>query len=263
MSKAFHMEKSSLSDRHQVTALSRGLDILRCFNLPGVELSVSALARMAGLSQPTTWRLCQTLLNSGFLVRAPAGAGLRIGAPVLTLGYAAIQGMGLPEIALPYMNEITQQTKASTTLSARHDIEMISVQRINGEFVIPNEPIGWRSLLTSVPSGLAVLAALSEPNRTQALRQIEAREPSAWSRRAMRVENAITEYQKYGWVIHDSMMDGRYAAIAVPLLATAPENPQAWALSCGGLASFLDTTTLRRNGELLLRIKSLLQPAVM
>ena len=250
------------SDRQFVTALARGLDILRCFETPGAELSVSELARRVGVTQPTAWRLCHTLLARGYLVRAPNSANLRVGAPVLALGYAAIRGMRFPPIALPYMRQITELTKATTTLSQLQGLEMISVEYCLGEFVLPNQTVGWRRPVTAVPSGLAVLAALPDAKRQELLHGLARADTKAWPRRAARVERARQEYARDGFVIVDTMIDSQYAAVAVPLIALEDDAMTAWAMSAGGLATRWDQANLHRAGWELLRVAALLRPAL-
>jgi len=247
-------------DRQFVTALARGLDILRCFDRPGVELSVSDIARRVGLSQPTAWRLCHTLAGCGYLIRS-SGSLLRVGAPVLALGYAALQGMSLPALALPYMREITARTRATTTLSLHEDVEMISVECCLGEFVLPNQTVGWRRPLTAVPSGLAALAAMPASERQELLARIRDMDPKAWARRAKRVERACADYVRDGFVIRDDMVDGQYAAVAVPILGEQ-DGTRVWALSCGGLASRWNRKGLREVGAGLRRVRELLEPAL-
>jgi DNA-binding IclR family transcriptional regulator len=263
------MSKSSLraaeiaendGDRNFVTALARGLDILRCFDQPNIELTASELARRVGLNQSTVWRLCHTLVKCGFLVQDANGPGLHIGAPALTLGYAAIESLAFPAIALPYMRQITALTKGTTALSIRQSIEMISVQHYAGEFVLPNQPVGWRALLTSTASGLAILSALPADEREAAIGQIRQRDPAAWERRAARLAQAQADYAQTGFVASDTMLGGQYAIVAVPLLTTTSGATAAWGLSCGGLASRWDSKELHRAGQELLRIKDLLQP---
>jgi len=247
-------------DRQFVTALARGLDLLRCFDRPGVTLTVSELARLVRLSQATTWRLAHTLIERGYLTRELNGAALRIGVPALTLGYAAIEGVDFPSLALPYMRQITERTGATATLSFRQGTDMISVRRCDGDFVRPNEPVGWRAPLTAVTSGLAVLAALPDAARAHAMTELRAQEPQRWEARAARAERAFADYAQDGYVQQHAMMKGLYAAVAVALMWD--RGGQAWALTCGGLASQWTEAKLHAAGRELLRVKALLEPAL-
>jgi DNA-binding IclR family transcriptional regulator len=259
------MSKSDASvpdgeNRPFVTALARGLAVLSCFDRPRVELTVSEIARRVGLSQATTWRLCATLIECGFLVRG-RGAALRVGAPALTLGYAAIQGMDLPSIALPHMQQLAERSGATISLSLRRGIEIVSVEQSTGDFVLPNQPVGWATTLTSSSAGLAVLAVLPEEEHAAMLAQLEARDPGEWPRRRERVEAARLQFAHEGFVTRPNMFDGQYASAAVPLIEGQGDNRRYWAISSGGLRSRMDDQRLAGAAAELKRLRELLQPA--
>lgn len=244
-----------------VTALARGLEILRCFDRPRAELSVSQIARRVGLSQPTTWRLCQTLLEAGFLVRSGGGAALRIGAPAVTLGYAAIMGMAPAEVALPYMRKISDATLVTTTLSKRQGAEMISIERAEGAFVRPDEPVGWRASLVDVASGLALLAALPQPARDAAM-DTARMTAGSWDLQQARFDAALAEYQAFGFVSLDHGPRGNYSAVAVPLIEDGTEPAAQWALSCGEVRERWTDADRIAAGTALIDARSILQPAL-
>jgi DNA-binding IclR family transcriptional regulator len=248
-------------DRNFVTALARGLEILRCFNRPQIELSVSEIARLTGLSQPTAWRLCYTLLECGFLVRAPSGSGLCIGAPAITLGYAAAKGARPTAIALPYMQRLAEETSCSATLSLRQNGEVISVEQVIADFVLPNQPIGWRAPLVIVSAGLAVLAALPPAERDLLTDEMAAREGARWPRHQARIADAVAEFAREGYVTLSGMLDGQYTAVAVPLFETGTKPKTQWALSCGTLSSRWSEAGPGSAAGKLLELRALLTPA--
>ena len=139
---------------------------------------------------------------------------------------------------------------------------MISVRRCDGDFVRPNQPVGWRAPIASITSGLAVLAALPTPLRQVAMERIQVQEPSRWPRIVARAEAAFGAYARDGYVQQLAMMKGQYAAVAVALLWHGDSAGKAWALSCGGLASLWTEDKLHIAGRELLRVKALLEPAL-
>jgi DNA-binding IclR family transcriptional regulator len=249
------------TDRHFVSALARGLEILRCFSRPQIELSISEIARLTGFSQPTAWRLCYTLLECGFLVRAPSGAALRIGAPAITLGYAAAKGTKPPAIALPYMQRLANDIACSVTLSLRQGQDMISIEQVNVDFVLPNQPIGWRAPMDTVAAGLAVLAALPTTDRQDLLATGKNSDKARWQRHEARIADALAEYEQRGFVTLSGILDGQYTAVAVPLFeqGTGPEDQ--WAFSCGDLSNRWTQEALADAGAKLVALKGLLTPA--
>lgn len=252
---------SSGDRKPSVTALVRGLHILQCFDRPGLELTVSTIARRVGLSQPTCWRLCTTLIECGFLVKAPASSALRIGAPALTLGYAAIHGQDLPGIARPYMAQASGELGGTITLGLCTGLELVSVEQTNGTFILPNQPVGWRAALTSVASGLCVLAILPEEERAQKAAALAARDPAAWPRRLARLEAAQRQFHDFGYVASSDMFDGQYSVAAVPLIEGTGTQRRYWALSCGGVRSHWPDEVLANGANTLKRIRNILQPA--
>lgn len=247
--------------RHFVTALARGLEILRCFDRPAVELTVAELARRVGLSQPTTWRLCQTLVDCGYLVRDSQGGRLKVGAPALTLGYAAVRGLTPVELALPYLQRVTDAAGGSTSLSLRQNLEMIAIEHVDGAFIRPNEPVGWRAPLVSVASGLAVLAALPDEKRAETL-AVLAQQDQNWDRHRERVDAAVSQYAQDGYVTLDRVMGGDYTAVAVPLFTTAAVPEQQWAISCGAIVERWSAGDRHRAGTALIDAQRLLAPAL-
>ena len=86
------------ADRQFVTALGRGLAVLRCFDATRTQLGTTEIAQMTNLPQPTVWRLCYTLQQLGYLMQAPDSDKLRIGMAVLGLGQYALGSTDIREM---------------------------------------------------------------------------------------------------------------------------------------------------------------------
>jgi len=86
-------EGGSGKDRQFVTALARGLDILRAFHAGEGMLGNQEIAHRTGLPKPTVARLTHTLTELGYLNYIRRFRKYELGASVLALGYAAISSM--------------------------------------------------------------------------------------------------------------------------------------------------------------------------
>ena len=86
------------ADRQFVTALGRGLAVLRCFDATRTLLGTTEIAQKTNLPQPTVWRLCYTLQQLGYLMQAPDSDKLRIGMAVLGLGQYALGSTDIGEM---------------------------------------------------------------------------------------------------------------------------------------------------------------------
>ncbi len=124
-------------DRLFVTALARGLDVLRCFTPSAPELRASEIAKILGRPQPTVWRLCHTLVERGFLIRAPAQDRFGLGIPVLAIGYALLAGNRIGDLAKPSLQKIADEYQGAVSLGARSDeTGIVLLQRCQGSSVI-------------------------------------------------------------------------------------------------------------------------------
>src|SRR3954453_3086862 len=102
-----------------VTALLRGLEVLRCFDYGHKSLGSSEIARLTKLPQPTVWRLCRTLEQEGYLVSEAEGSRFCPGLAVLTLGYAALGTLDLGELVRPQLEAIADRFLGATGLATR------------------------------------------------------------------------------------------------------------------------------------------------
>src|SRR5260221_698160 len=115
-----------------VTALVRGLEVLRCFDYARKSLGSSEIARLTGLPQPTVWRLCKTLEQEGYLVAEAGGTRFAPGLAVLTLGYAALGRLDLAELARPRLQAIADRFHGASGMTTRDRLSILILGRCEG-----------------------------------------------------------------------------------------------------------------------------------
>ncbi|MHC8320394.1 IclR family transcriptional regulator [Pseudomonas sp. GB2N2] len=227
------MDKTD-KDRQYVTALARGLQILRCFTHDRPELTARELLSMTGLPQPTVWRLCYTLEREGFLVCAGETNKMALGLPALALGYAALVRAELPKIALPYMQSLTERYRMGASLSVRDGLDMLYLQRTHGDFVFFNDPVGARRPLAAAPTGWACLVAYDTDERERVMEGLKAAHSDDWSTIQARINQAMEDYQAHGVILSIGVMHSQFNAVAVPIRTR--EAGKIYGLSASGLA---------------------------
>lgn len=226
-----------------VTALARGLQILRCFNAEQKELGTSEIARLTGLPQPTVWRLCKTLSQLGYLVPGQSPERLRVGAAVLMLGHTAITHTGIAAAALPLMRQVAERFCISVSLAERHGTDMVVVQRIEAPSILHLKMhVGSALELGDSSLGWAWLAAQPEAQREPAMAQLRQHYGARWPEVARRLEQAFGEYAAHGFVCNFAQSHPDVNAIGVPVIA--PHGNRTMALTCGGARSSLSTDRL-------------------
>jgi len=226
-----------------VTALARGLDVLRCFTVERQDLGTSEIARLTGLPQPTVWRLCKTLSQLGYLVPGRTPDRLRVGAGVLMLGHAAITHTGISHFALPLMRQLADEFSISVSLAERHGMDMVVVQRIEAPSILRlNMHVGSALELGDSSLGWAYLAALDPEARDSALKELKKHHGAGWPKIAHNIDQALEEYAQYGFVLNFAKSHRDVNAIGVPVIS--PDRRRVMALTCGGAKSSLSTERL-------------------
>jgi DNA-binding IclR family transcriptional regulator len=223
-------------DRQFVTALSRGLDVLRCFSPRRQVLSATEIASRIGLPQPTVWRLCHTLVATGYLVAAPGGK-LRIGAPVLSLGYAALATLDYLQVIKPHMQQLADRFGASCVLAERHRSKMIYLERCQGDsLLVMNLPVGARLSLHDTATGWAFLAALTPERRATAVEAVRGALGDEWNPHQLNIDQAADGYARHGYVLNTNTPHRSHVmVVAIPILG--PDGRPALVMNVGAPAA--------------------------
>jgi len=228
-------EEGKGKDRQFVTALARGLQILRCFTRAQPALRVSELARMTGLPQPTVWRLCYTLVQEGYLVHVDGGERLRPNYPVLALGYAAIAGAPVAELARPEMEELADRYQGAISLGVRDGMHIIYLARSQrSDILIRDADVGSRVPLISAPVAWGYIAGLDADGRESIMDELARLHDDRWPMLEPGLRQALADYEKTGYVLSKGVMHEQINAVAVPVFAQ--DGALAMSLSYGGLA---------------------------
>ena len=221
-------------DRQFVTALARGIEVLRCFTAERPELGTTEIAAMTGLPQPTVWRLCHTLLKLGYLQTVRNGEKLRVGLSVLSLGYAAMTQRDFRVSALPLMREVADEFDASVSLAVRNQLAMVIVQRAEAQRVLRlNLHVGSELAIERSALGCAYLARIDAAERERLIAACSARVyPDAAIALRRFVEDAVRQYERTGYVLNLRHYHPNVNAIGVPVVSS--DGRTVMALNCGG-----------------------------
>ncbi|ROO24493.1 IclR family transcriptional regulator [Salinisphaera orenii MK-B5] len=225
-------------DRKFVTALARGLDVLRAFEPRDNLLGNQEIARRTGLPKPTVTRLTYTLTKLGYLSYNKELERYQLGMGVLALGYATLANFGIRQIARPYMQDLAEEVNASVALGARERLSMMYLdhRRASGEVTLRLD-IGSRIPLATTAMGRAFLAALPEVERGYLMTHLEKRTgPEKWPAVRRGIETACEQYATHGFVTTVGDWEKEVNAVGVPLIETT--NGDVFAFNCGA-PSFL------------------------
>lgn len=234
-------EDSSLdNDRQFVTALYRGLEILRAFSpADRAGLGNSELAERTGLPNSTVSRLTFTLLKAGYLVYDDDTGRYRMGVPVLSLGYACLAGMHVRETAQVYMQKLADDCGDGVlvALGGRDNMSMTYIACARSVGVISLQlDVGSRISLARSAIGRAYIAGTSETERAEIIERIKERsDPDQLNRTLDGIADAREQIASKGFYTSIKAWQRDVHAVAVPYRSQQAEAPML-AFNLGGYA---------------------------
>ena len=186
-------------DRHFVTALARGLEVLACFRSGSKALGNQEIAQRCKLPKSTVSRLTYTLTRLGYLTHIEELGKYRLGTATLSLGSAMLVRLDVRQIARPLMQELADFATAEVSLGTRDRFSMIYVENCRSSALLTlSLDVGSRIALATSAIGRAWLAALSENERRPLLEQLRARDEQAWPEVQAGIDKALQDYRTLG-----------------------------------------------------------------
>lgn len=222
-------------DPNMVTALARGLDVLRAFRRGDAQLGNQELAQRTGLPKATVSRLTYTLSRLGYLDYLPAAGKYCLGGGVLALGFSCLGAAGVRDIARPLMQELADYAGVTVALGQRDGLSMVYLEvcRSSGVVHLTLE-IGARIRICTSAMGRAYIAALPAAERAPLLQEIAGRDPQSWPSVELGLTQARRDVAEYGFAMSMGEWQPDVNAVGVPV--DGGGGALSFALNCGGPA---------------------------
>ena len=205
-------------DRQFAATLARGLEMLRCFRVGENALGNKDFAARVCLSKATVSRLAYTLTELGYLRHDERERKYRLGAGVLSMGYALLAGMRIRQIARPLMRELAVQVRGAVSLGMRDQANMVYIEscRAHGRSLARPDVGAIRPILRTA-MGRAWLAAATPKEREVALNQLRVAVPAQLRLYQPQLEQALRDYAEHGVCLSRGDMQKNVHVVAVPL----------------------------------------------
>ena len=202
-----------------VAALTRGLEILRCFSAREPRLSNSEIANRTGLPRSTVSRLTKTLVEHGYLRHDARQRHYAVGPSVLALGYSALSNLRVTDIARPHMQALAESTGALISLATRDRLSMLYLEACSSDTLLTlRMGRGVRMPILTTSIGRAFLAELPEQEREYLVDSVKQRnDPPVSQDELLALERELRRYEEEGVClsIGDWNTDVNAAATAV------------------------------------------------
>ena len=242
-SQARGAQRASKEDRHFVTALARGLELLACFRSGDTMLGNGELAERCGLPKSTISRLAHTLVQLGYLRHADDVAKYRLGEATLGLGTAMLSGLSLRQLARPMMQEVADFSRAVVALGLRVGLGIIYIEVCRDRAALTlSLDVGSRVPIETTAIGRAYLAVAGDDERRQIFERLRTAEPTSWARRKKVLDAAIAQHHALGCCSSFAEWQPDVAGLAIGFQPGG--GLPAMAVNCGGLAFGLSRSFL-------------------
>ena len=185
--------------RHFVTALARGLEVLAAFRSGDRLLGNQDIATRCRLPKSTVSRLTYTLTQCGYLHFVEEEGKYRLGTATLALGSAMLVHFDVRQVARPVMQELAEFADAHVGLATRDRLSMIYIEVCRGHSPLTlSADVGSRIPIGTTSMGRAYLASCPEEERREILTQLREVDDVAWPRRRAAIDDAIAQHQQIG-----------------------------------------------------------------
>ncbi len=198
-----------------IEALARGLDVLKHFSAEHPVMTLSEVAKAAGLARPTARRILLTLEELGYVhVRAGTFA---LTPKVLELGMAYVGSLGLWDMARPHLERLVDRTGESSSMAQLDGSDIVYVARVAvPKLIALRVEIGTRfpAMLTS--QGKVLLAALDPQEALRVLAEpSRSGLPDAPAMSDTHVLDVLEKVRQQGWALADEELARGVRSISV------------------------------------------------
>ncbi len=148
-------------DKHplSIRAVERALTILSCFRLNRPEMSLGDIAKAAGLSKSTAFRLLVTMEGQGFVFQDRKTMTYTLGPKIFYLGSIVRNTLQLRKVAMEVMEELGKRCRETVSLNVEEEGERVVVEAVESLGLIRNiVHVGLRHPLYVGAAGKVLLA---------------------------------------------------------------------------------------------------------
>lgn len=233
----------SESARPSTSSVERAFSILEFLNSSKRGWNISEMSRKLNIPKSTTHVLVSTLDQLGYIKQYRSSRRFQLSPKMFGLGRNALAATALPEIALPHLRWLVQETRLTAHAGILEKNRVVFVQKVDGPGIIKFDTyVGKCSELHCTALGKALVAFQPEETIQNVLtnytfdrftkRTIAS--PSAFM-------NELARVRQQGYSIDDEEEELGIRCIAAPIFAAG---------SLLGAVSVTGTTTQIRMDEL-------------
>ncbi|WLP95845.1 IclR family transcriptional regulator [Psychrobacter sp. M13] len=238
-------EMRDKNDRQFVTALARGLELLRCFTPQRPYLGNQDLSQLTGLPKGTITRLTYTLVKLGYLKQSANSSKYQLAAGVLGFGYTMMANISINNLVTPYMEALADYANSAVAMATRDRLMMVYLNVVQGSGTTTmRRNVGSYLPIHLSAMGRACLASMAPAEQEFILDAIRSKYKDDWLKIRRGLDKAFKDYEDYGYCFSISEWQKDVNAVA-----TAIMHPTEGLLTfnCGAPSFVLSRTKLEED----------------
>jgi DNA-binding IclR family transcriptional regulator len=151
------------SEKPYATSIERAFAILEVLDGTGRGWNISEMSRKLRIPKSSAHVIVLTLERLGYIKRDPGSRRYQLGLKICGLGRGLMKNLALPEIALPHMRWLVDQTRLTAHLAILERNQAVYIQKVDGPGVIKFDTyVGKRADLHCTAVGKVLLAYAGE-----------------------------------------------------------------------------------------------------
>jgi IclR family pca regulon transcriptional regulator len=200
-----------------VQSLARGLSVIRAFDAEHAELTLSDVARRAGITRAAARRFLLTLESLGYV--ASDGRAFRLTPRVLELGFSYLSSLSLPEIVQPHLEALSREVDESVSAAVLDGADIVYVARVPTRRIMSVRiTIGTRFPAFATSLGRVLLAGLPGSAADAALAASDLAPLTARTLTdSTALHDELDRVRAQGWSLVDGELEPGLRSIAAPL----------------------------------------------
>ncbi len=202
----------------RVPALDKCFKILDLAARSNNGIGISEAAKTLGYNKSTVFNIVHTLASLGILANGN-NAKFVLGPRLYVLGRLASQNFSLVDVAHPWLEKVTAQTKLSSFLGVRSGDRVTIIDKVDSPIEIKvSSEVGMRIPLLAGATGKVFLAQMPDDKVVELLAR---KELKAYTSRSctdpVKYLQTVREVRRQGFALDDEEYIEGIRAIAVPL----------------------------------------------
>lgn len=205
-------------NHHHYSSLRNALRLMNLFSVDEPELQLQDIATKLEIGQSTAFRLVQTLMAEGFVMRDPSVKSYRLAASVLAMGHTIITKMDLCHQSIDILEELAENTGETAHIAVFKDDQALYLLKIDS-----SNPVhllshaGKTNPIHSTSTGQILLAYQAE----SIINKVMERELIGYTEKTitdpMKLKNKLQIIRKKGYAVSQEELHKGVVSIAAPV----------------------------------------------